>query len=85
MDYSVAEADNLVVSHQSDGKVVIYRADKIDRDSDPIIGEFLNFLAQDIKQNPHHVTAISADLLNCVQSLVSEVDLDLDAALVVGD
>jgi antitoxin PrlF len=61
------------------------QSDKIDRDSDPILEEFLNFLAQGIKHNPHHVTAISADLVSHVQSLVSEIDLDLNAPLLDED
>lgn len=42
---------------------------------------FLDFLAEDIKHNPQNIKAISSDLVNRVQSLVSEVNLDLNAPL----
>ncbi|MEA5530339.1 type II toxin-antitoxin system PrlF family antitoxin [Dolichospermum sp. UHCC 0684] len=42
---------------------------------------FLNFIARDIEKNPQHLQAISSDLVSRVQSLVAEVDLDLDAPL----
>ena len=45
-------------------------------ESDPILGKFLNFLAQDIQKNPQHLQAICSDLVTHVLSLVAEVDLD---------
>jgi antitoxin PrlF len=71
--------DKICYTIQSDGQVVISRADQTQ--SDPILGQFLNFLARDIEKNPQHLQAISADLVSRVQSLVSEVDIDLDAPL----
>lgn len=71
--------DKICYTIQSDGQVVISRADKTQ--SDPILGQFLNFLARDIEKNPQHLQAISSDLVSRVQSLVAEVDLDLDASL----
>ncbi len=60
-------------------RAVISRAEQ--RQSDPTLGQFINFLARDIEKNPQHLQAISADLLNHVQSLVSEVEIDLNAPL----
>lgn len=71
--------DKISYTIESDGKVVISRADP--SQSDPILGQFLNFLARDIEKNPQHLQAISVDLLNRVQSLVSEVEIDLNAPL----
>jgi antitoxin PrlF len=53
------------------------RADQTD--SDPLLGQFLNFLARDIEKNPKYVQAISADLVSRAQLLISEVEVDLDA------
>jgi antitoxin PrlF len=64
---------------QPDGQVVISRVDQTE--SDPILGKFLNFIAQDIAKNPQNIQTISTDLVSRVQSLVAEVDLDLDAPL----
>jgi DNA-binding phage protein len=48
--------------------------------SDPLSGQFLNFLARDI-QTTKHLQAVNTDLLNRIQPLVAQVDLDLDATL----
>jgi DNA-binding phage protein len=48
--------------------------------SDPLLGQFLNFLARDI-QTTKHLQAVSTDLLNRIQPLVAQVDFDLDATL----
>ena len=69
--------DKICYTIQSDGQVVISRVEQ----SDPILGQFLNFLARDIEKNPQHIQAISSDLVSHVQSLVFDVDLDLDAPL----
>ena len=71
--------DKISYTIQSDGQVVISRANQTE--NDPILGKFLNFLARDMEKNPQHLKAVNADLVNRVQSLVSEVDLDLDAPL----
>jgi antitoxin PrlF len=75
--------DKICYTIQPNGKVWISRADRTE--SDPILGEFLNFLAQDIEKNPQHVESISADLVSHVQSLVVDVNVDLDAPLLAED
>ena len=75
--------DKICYAIQPDGKVLISRVDETD--SDPILGEFLNFLARDIEQNPQHLQAISSDLVSHVQSLVSDIDLDLGLPLLDED
>ena len=76
--------DKICYNIQSDGKVWISRADGAE-ENDPVLGKFLNFLAQDMEQNPQHIQAISSNLVNHVQSLVCGVDLDLDAPLLDED
>ncbi len=75
--------DKICYTIQPDGQVVISRADQTE--SDPILGGFLNFLARDIEKNPQHLKALSSDLVSRVQSLVSEVELALDAPLLDED
>jgi antitoxin PrlF len=75
--------DKICYTIQPDGKVWISRANQAE--SDPVLGEFLNFLARDIERNPQHLQAISSDLVSHVRSLVSDVDLDLDAPLLDED
>lgn len=71
--------DKIYYTIESDGRVVISRADQTE--NDPIIGQFLNFLAQDIEKNPQHIQSLSSNLVNHVQSLVTDVEIDLDATL----
>lgn len=75
--------DKIRYTIQPNGKVWISRADQTE--SDPVLGKFLNFLAQDIETNPQQLQAMSSDLASHVQSLVSGVDLDLDAPLLDED
>jgi len=71
--------DKISYRIQANGEVVISRLDQ-DED-DPLIGAFLEFITQDIEQNPQHLHPISSDLVTQVQSLVEGVDFDLDAPL----
>jgi antitoxin PrlF len=75
--------DKICYTIQPDGKVWISRADQTE--SDPVLGEFLNFLARDMEKNPQHLQAISSDLVSRVRSLISDVDVDLDAPLLDED
>ncbi|HEY9824772.1 MAG TPA: type II toxin-antitoxin system PrlF family antitoxin [Stenomitos sp.] len=80
----LSKRDKLCYTIQPDGKVWISRADQPE-DNDPVLGEFLNFLARDMEKNPQHLQAISSRLVSHVQSLVSGIDLDLDAPLLDED
>jgi len=64
---------------QSDGNVLLSRVGQ--ENTDPALGSFLNFLAKDIQQHPHHVQAVSQELVSHIQGLVGDVDVDLDAPL----
>jgi antitoxin PrlF len=61
------------------GQVVLSRVDL--PEDDPVLEQFLSFLARDLTQNPQHLQSISSDLVNRVQSLVAQINLDLDALL----
>ena len=71
--------DKIFYTLEPDGRVVISRADQTE--NDPIIGQFLNFLAQDIEKNPQHLQTLNSDLVNRVQALVADVELNLDVPL----
>ena len=62
---------------QPDGTVLMSRADE----ADPVLNSFLNFLAKDIQANPQRLKAATPALLSRIQSLVGEVEVDLDAPL----
>jgi DNA-binding phage protein len=49
--------------------------------SDPLLGQFLSFLAKDIQTNPDRLQVVSTDLLNRIGPLVAQFDIDIDATL----
>lgn len=71
--------DKIHYSVLDNGDVVISRV--VEEEPDPAIGEFLNFLAKDIQNNPQHLQSIDKNLVNRIQSLTSDVELDLNAPL----
>jgi antitoxin PrlF len=75
----LGKRDKIRFSLQPDGKVVLTRAD--DSESDPVIGQFLDFLANDISKHPERVHALSTDLAKQVQTLVGDVEINLDSPL----
>jgi antitoxin PrlF len=75
--------DRIAYTIESDGRVTISRAE--DANNDPLLGQFLNFLATDIQHNPQQIRSINSDLVDRIQSLVVNVDLDLDAPLAAED
>lgn len=67
-----------------DGEVVLTRAESIEGD-DPVLGQFLGFLARDIASHPERLQAIDTGLVQRIQSLVGGVKVDLDEALSADD
>lgn len=67
-----------------DGEVVITRAEVAEGD-DPVLGQFLGFLARDIASHPERLQAIDAGLVKRIQSLVGGVNVDLDEVLSADD
>ena len=64
---------------QSNGAVLLSRAEE--GDVDPVISQFLTFLASDMTKHPERLKMLNKDLVSHVSSLVSDVDIDLDAPL----
>jgi antitoxin PrlF len=75
--------DRIAYTIGSDGQVTISRAE--DANNDPLLGQFLDFLATDIRANPQHVRQVSSDLVDRIRALVGDVEVDLDAPLVAED
>jgi antitoxin PrlF len=74
----LGKRDKIRFTLQADGKVVLTRADS---EVDPVLGQFLDFLAKDIAEHPHHVHALSTNLVRRVQLLVGDVEIDLESPL----
>ncbi len=69
--------DKITYIIEDNGKVLISRAET----EDPVLGDFLNFLTNDIKKNPSHVQSFSPTLIDRARHLTSGVDINLDAPL----
>ena len=65
------------------GEVMLTRGD--DSDSDPVLGGFLNFLAQDIAAHPERLRELDSAFVERLRELVGGVEVDLDAALSADD
>lgn len=59
-------------------KVTLSRAEQ---EEDPVIENFLNFLAQDMSKNPQNIKPITSNLFNRIKSLTDGIEVDLDAPL----
>ena len=71
--------DKIAYTINSDGTVTITRSET--SESDPVIGKFLDFLAQDMERNPQHIQPITSKTIERIQCLVEDVEIDLDASL----
>ena len=76
----LGKRDKIHYAIQPDGRVLITRAGAADED-DPVLGQFLGFLARDMVSHPAHVQALDVGLMARVQSLTGPVEVDLDAPL----
>ena len=61
------------------GAVVLSRAEQ--EQPDPVLDGFLSFLADDLQRHPERIQAIDERLVHRIQSLVGDIDVDLDAPL----
>ncbi|WP_111656890.1 type II toxin-antitoxin system PrlF family antitoxin [Isoalcanivorax indicus] len=76
----LGKRDKIHYTIRPGGEVVLTRAEA-PGDEDPVLGQFLGFLAADIARHPERLQAVDAGLAQRLQSLVSGVEVDLDAAL----
>lgn len=71
--------DKILFTVQPEGSVLLSKVDETNED--PIIESFLNFIANDIKRNPQNLSSINEMLLNRIQSLVADVEFDIEESL----
>lgn len=76
--------DKIHYSIRPDGAVLLTRADE-PKDEDPLLGQFLNFLADDLSRHPEHLKSMDTGLVMRIQSLVGHLEVDLDAPLSAED
>lgn len=80
----LGKRDKIHYTIRPSGEVVLTRAEPSGGD-DPLLGQFLGFLARDIASHPERLQAVDAGLVQRLQSLVGGVEVDLDAALSADD
>lgn len=79
----LGKRDKIHYSIRADGEVVLSRA--APGEDDPLLGQFLGFLARDIANHPDRLQSVDAALVQRIQSLVGGTDIDLDAPLSADD
>jgi len=80
----LGKRDKIHYTIRPGGEVVLSRADTSKGD-DPVLGQFIGFLARDIANHPERLQSLDAGFVQRLQSLTDGIEVDLDAALSVED
>ena len=80
----LGKRDKIHYTVRSNGEVVLARAETSAAD-DPVLAQFLAFLARDLAHHPERLRSIDTALVQRLQSLVGDIDIDLDSALSADD
>ena len=76
----LGKRDKVHYSILDNGDVLLSRGQKIEPD-DPALNQFLSFLSNDIATHPERIQALDETWFNRLQTLVGNVQFDLDAPL----
>jgi len=79
----LSKRDKIHYTIRPDGEVVLSRDEP--EGADPVLGQFLGFLAHDIAAHPDRLQAVDAAWVERLHALVGGVQVDLDAALSADD
>ena len=79
----LGKKDKIKFTVQADGNVTLSRVQK--EIADPAINAFLSFLGNDIQSHPENIQPLSILMKNNAESLIVDVDIDLDAPLLDDD
>jgi antitoxin PrlF len=80
----LGKRDKIHYSIRPGGEVVLTRVEATEVD-DPVLGQFLGFLARDIASHPERLQAIDSTFVQRIQSLTGGIEIDLDAPLSADD
>jgi len=80
----LGKRDKIHYTIRASGEVVLTRVES-SGEEDPLIAQFLGFLASDLASNPARLQTLDATFVQRIRSLVSDVEIDLDAALSADD
>src|SRR5690606_5281515 len=77
--------DRIRYAIRPDGSVVLTRVQDSATSTDPALDAFLGFLARDISEHPSRLQALDAGLADRLRTLLSGMEVDLDASLSADD
>ena len=80
----LGKRDKIRYSIQPNGAVLITRTAP-SLDSDPVLGQFLEFLARDMALHPAQIQPLDANLISRIHALVGDREVDLNAPLSADD
>ncbi len=80
----LGKRDKIQYTIRPGGEVVLTRVEVTEVD-DPVLGQFLGFLARDIASHPERLQAIDSTFVQRIQSLTGGIEIDLDAPLSADD
>jgi antitoxin PrlF len=80
----LGKRDKIHYAIRPGGEVVLTRVDASEGD-DPVLAQFLGFLARDIASHPERLQAIDANLVRRIHALVGGLEVSLDTALPADD
>lgn len=80
----LGKRDKIHYSIRPSGEVVLTRVETVEPE-DPVLNQFLGFLARDIASHPDRLQIMDADFVERLQSLVNGVEVDLGVSLSVED
>jgi antitoxin PrlF len=80
----LGKRDKIHYTIRPGGEVVLTRVEATEVD-DPVLGQFLGFLARDIASHPERLQAIDSAFVQRIQSLTGGIEIDLDAPLSADD
>jgi antitoxin PrlF len=76
----LGKRDKIRYTIRPSGEVVLTRVG-LEQDEDPVLAQFLQFLAQDMGAHPERLQGVDSGLIQRLDGLVANVRLDLDAPL----
>lgn len=80
----LGKRDKIHYTIRRSGEVVLTRVEASASD-DPVLCQFLGFLARDIASHPERLQTIDAGFVQRLQALTGGIEVDLDSALSADD
>lgn len=80
----LGKRDKIHYTIRPGGEVVLTRSEATESD-DPVLGQFLGFLARDIASHPERLQAVDANFAQRLRTLTGDLEVNLDGALSADD